>query len=84
MKRVNEVKIGDKVRSYDFMGNDQCYFEGVVELINGKMATFTARTTKQVFAGEELDLTTCSKAFTTDLPGMNWMDDVWTDRVVYA
>ena len=82
MNRVNEVKIGDKVRSYDFMGNIDCYFEGIVESIDGKMATFTARTTKQVFDGKELDVT--SKAFTTDLPGMNWMDDVWTDRVVYA
>ena len=82
MNRVNEVKIGDVVRSYDFMGRTDCYFEGTIVSINGRDATFTAKTIKQVFGGKELDVT--SKAFTTDLPGMNWMDDVWTDRVVYA
>ena len=57
-------------------------FRSVVESINGKMATFTAKTTKQVFDGKELDVT--SKAFTANLPGMDWFDDVWTDRIVYA
>lgn len=81
MAIVNELKIGDVVRSYDFQGRTDCYFEGVVEIINGAMATFSARTTKQVFRGEELDLLTCSKAFTSDLPGMNWMDDIWENRI---
>ena len=76
---MNEVKIGEKVRSYDFFGRTDCYFEGIVASIDGAAATFTAKVTKQVFAGEVLDVT--SKAFTTDLPGMNWLDDQWTNRI---
>lgn len=79
--RVNEVRIGDVVRSYDFQGNKECYFEGIIESIDGAAATFTAKTTKQVWAGEALDSKKVSKSFTSQLPGMNWLDDVWTDRI---
>ena len=84
MKRVNEVKIGDLVRSYDFEGNMNCYFEGIVESIDGAMLTFTAKTTKQVWSGKELPLEKVSKTFRTALPGYGEYDDEWTNRVVYA
>ena len=79
MSVSNEVKIGQLVRSYDFFGRMDCYLEGVVESIDGAAATFTAKVTKEVFGGEELRRTTA--AFTTDLPGMNWLDDQWTNRI---
>lgn len=84
MERVNEVKIGDVIRSYDFEGNMNCYYEGIVESIDGAMLTFTAKTTKQVWSGKERPLEKVSKQFTTDLPGYGMWDDEWTDRVVYA
>lgn len=82
--RVNEVKIGDVVRSYDFAGIKNCYYEGIVESINGRRATFTAKTTRQVWDGVEREFETVSKKFTTDLPSMGMMDDIWTDRVEYV
>lgn len=82
MPVVNEVKIGDKVRSYDFAGITHCYFEGIVESIDGVAATFTAKTTKQVWEGNEIDIR--SKYFTTSLPGMGMFDDIWTNRITQA
>ncbi len=77
---MRELKIGDVVRSYDFQGNRECYFEGVIQAINGTV-TFTAKTTKQVWGGEELSLEKVSKEFTSALPGMNWLDDTWKNRI---
>lgn len=76
---MKELKIGDVVRSYDFRGNKNCYFEGIIESIDGAAATFMASTTKQVWDGVEIE--TKSQMFTSQLPSMNWLDDVWADRI---
>jgi len=63
MTKMTKVKVGDKVRSFDFdshevKGKDACYVEGVVESIeghpmsgDGEYAKF--KITKKIFGGEE-------------------------------
>ena len=79
MPILNEVKLGDKIRSYDFAGINHCYYEGVIDSIDGGTATFTATTTKRVWDGNDIDIK--SNHFTTSLPGMGMFDDIWTDRI---
>jgi len=75
-----KLKVGDKVRSYDFQDRTDCFFEGEVKSINEQEGTFTCKTSKQVFRGDVLDLT--SQAFTAIIPGYLWLDDdSWTNRI---
>lgn len=49
------IKVGDRVRSYDFEGNTECYVEGTVENIAPAAAPghYYIRVEKRVFNGEE-------------------------------
>tara|TARA_B100001287_G_scaffold240575_1_gene215048 strand:+ start:2577 stop:2864 length:288 start_codon:yes stop_codon:yes gene_type:complete len=64
MSKVKTVKVGDKVRSFDFHsrdveGIDACYVEGVVESIEGHPMGYgdgeyvKFLITKKIFSGEE-------------------------------
>lgn len=57
---VENVKVGDKVRSYDFEVGDDCYIEGIVEAI-GRFDDFGSscfrykiRVEKTVWEGKEI------------------------------
>ena len=52
---MTKVNVGDKVRSYDFEGNESCYIEGIVTeivTIHG-LQRYKIYTTKLVWNGEE-------------------------------
>jgi len=67
--------VGDLVRSYDFMGNNKYYTEGLVT--DASQGSFTATTTKRVVDGkveEEFEST-----FTTFQLGWGNTNDAWFD-----
>ena len=47
MKDENSVKIGDVVKSLDFVGHDDCYMVGLVTAVLSD-GTFRAKTIKRV------------------------------------
>lgn len=52
-----DIACGDRVRSYDFAGNRECYAEGVVEDIIAEMegcARYKLRVERRVFDGKEV------------------------------
>lgn len=54
-----EIKVGQKVRSYDFGSHKDCYVEGIVEKIGpwegcaGTCPHYHIRTTRKVWLGKE-------------------------------
>jgi hypothetical protein len=61
---TDEVLVGDKVRSFDFERNRDCYVEGVVTAVNVDVGDhcprYTIRVERQVWDGKEI--------FPNDLP----------------
>ena len=47
---IHQVQVGDRIRSFDFEGEYDCYLEGTVEQIDEFYLYFTADT--QMFGGE--------------------------------
>jgi len=47
---IHEVQVGDRIRSFDFEGEHDCYLEGTVEQIDEWYLYFTADT--QMFGGK--------------------------------
>jgi hypothetical protein len=68
-----KVKVGTKIRSYDFAGNLDCYLEGVVTDI--KDGLFHCATTKVVWDDEELEAT--SPDFRTPELGNMWNEEMF-------
>ncbi|MEK9768097.1 MAG: hypothetical protein VW683_04155 [Betaproteobacteria bacterium] len=79
----NIADIHDIIRSYDFPGNDECYFEGVVieKGFNSDHQNhgFTMIATKRVFNGQEKELAPKEKFFTVF---EYFMDSSFTNRIV--
>jgi hypothetical protein len=75
MKSENSVKIGDVVKSLDFVGNNDCYYIGLVTAIHRDDGTFRADTIKRVWMGE-LDNGFPSATFVAPLPGNHFFDDL--------
>lgn len=53
---MDDVKVGDRVRSYDFPGRKDCYLEGTVEEITAPLEScrrYVIRVERSVFAGVE-------------------------------
>jgi hypothetical protein len=52
MKYENTVKVGDVVKSLDFVGINDCYYVGLVVGISDMDGTFRAKTIKRVWQGK--------------------------------
>lgn len=86
MIKVEIIKVGDKVRSFDFQDRDAnafdaCYVEGVVESIEGHPQGgggeyLKFKITRKVFGGKELDVT---------IGDYNWVpqngQETWTGKI---
>ena len=79
MKCENTVKIGDVVKSLDFVGHDDCYMVGLVTAVLSD-GTFRAKTIKRVWLGQ-VDKKFKSDTFVAPLPGHHFMDDMMFPRV---
>jgi hypothetical protein len=79
MKCENTVKIGDVVKSLDFVGHDDCYMVGLVTAVLSD-GTFRAKTIKRVWLGQ-VDKRFKSDTFVAPLPGHHFMDDMMFPRV---
>ena len=78
MKYENTVKIGDVVKSLDFVGVNDCYYIGLVTdiLDNGR---FKAKTIKRVWKGE-VDASPLADNFFALLPGESFFDDLAEEK----
>jgi len=74
MKSETCIKVGDVVKSLDFVGHNDCYRVGVVVAIY-KDGTFCAVTSKRVWQGE-VDLSFPRDEFYAPLPGNHFMDNI--------
>lgn len=81
MKCENTVKIGDVVKSLDFVGINNCYYVGLVVGISDMDGTFRAKTIKRVWQGQ-LDKKIPSDFFTAPLPGNHFFDDMAEEKGV--
>jgi hypothetical protein len=79
MKSETTIKVGDVVKSLDFVGHNDCYRVGVVVAIY-KDGTFAAETCKRVWLGK-VDLSFPRDEFIAPLPGHHFMDDMMFPRV---
>ena len=76
MKSENTiVKIGDVVKSLDFVGVNNSYYVGVVTAILAD-GTFRARTVKRVFDGVALSEQNMPINFSAPLLGNHFFDDL--------
>jgi hypothetical protein len=82
MKSENTiVKIGDVVKSLDFVGINDCYYVGLVVGISKMDGIFRAKTIKRVWQGQ-LDKKFPSDFFTAPLPGNHFFDDMAEEKGV--
>jgi hypothetical protein len=80
MKSENTiVKIGDVVKSLDFVGINNCYYVGLVVGISEMDGTFRAKTIKRVWQGK-LDKKIPSDFFTAPLLGNHFFDDMAEEK----
>jgi len=79
MKSENVVKIGDVVKSLDFVGVNDCYYVGVVIGISEMDGTFRARTVQRVWQGNA-DKKPLSDTFVAPLPGNSFFDDLAEEK----
>ena len=80
MKYENTVKIGDVVKSLDFVGVNDCFYVGLVTAIQGD-GTFRADTIKRVWMGA-VDNRFPSATFVAPLPGNSFFDDMAEEKGV--
>jgi hypothetical protein len=79
MKSENTVKVGDVVKSLDFVGINNCYYVGLVLSISEYDGTFRAKTIKRVWEGKtitNLKKNFVSETFVAPLPGESFFDDL--------
>ena len=81
MKCENTVKIGDVVKSLDFVGINDCFYVGLVVGISKMDGTFRAKTIKRVWRGQ-LDKKFPSDFFTAPLLGNSFFDDMAEEKGV--
>ena len=80
MKYENTVKIGDVVKSLDFVGISNCFFVGVVTSVSSEDNTFRARTVKRVWEGVAFSEQSLPINFSAPLPGCHFFDDMAEDK----
>lgn len=83
MNCENSLKIGDVVKSLDFVGINDCYYVGLVVSISKMDSTFRAKTIKRVWQGE-IDKKFPSDFFVAPLQGQLLSDDRGTRVEVIA
>ncbi len=79
MEMRNEIKVGDVVKSLDFVGINDCFYVGLVtEILND--GRFRAKAIKRVWKGEA-DKRPLADEFFAPLPGYDFFDDMaeWKD-----
>ena len=81
MKCENTVKIGDVVKSLDFVGVNDCFYVGLVVGISKMDGTFRARTVQRVWQGNA-DKKILSDTFVAPLPGNSFFDDMAEEKGV--
>ena len=79
MEKRNEIKVGDVVKSLDFVGINDCYYVGLVVGISDMDGTFRAKTIKRVWQGK-LDKKFPSDFFTAPLLGNHFFDDMAEEK----
>lgn len=74
---VEEIKVGDYVRSYDFEGREDCYVEGIVNdiLPIGECDRYFIKVSKRVWAGVEEIPTRVVEAFPPVNGTPTWMGE---------
>ena len=68
MESKQLVRIGDVVKSLDFVGDNGCYYVGIVTDINALDSTFKANTIKRVWNYEMVSEVHTSLTFVAPLP----------------
>lgn len=77
-------RVGDVIKSYDFVGIDSCYMIGKVVAVSEYSGTLRAEFIKRVFDGAE-DKKFKTDYFTAPLQGQAFFDqDDWPRIVVLA
>lgn len=79
MKCENELKIGDVVKSLDFVGQNDCYYVGMVVSISKMDGTFRAKTIKRVWQGQT-DKKIPSDFFVAPMLGNSFFDDITNEK----
>ena len=79
MKSENTIKIGDVVKSLDFVGVSNCYMVGIVTAIL-EDGTFRARTVKRVWEGVAFSESNLPVNFTAPLLGNHFFDDLAEEK----
>ena len=78
MKYENTVKVGDVVKSLDFVGVNDCFYVGLVTAVLSD-GTFRATTLKRVWQGElqgKPSKFKFTETFVAPLPGHHFFDDM--------
>ena len=78
----SELKVGDVIKSLDFINSDDCYYVGKVVSIAEVEGTFRAKTIKRVWLG--LEDKKISDYFVAPLQGKMLLDDLGTRLTVIA
>ena len=76
MKCEIELKVGDVVKSLDFVGVNDCYYVGLVMGVSKMDGTFRAKTIKRVWQGEVDYKKIYNDFFVAPLPGNHLLDDL--------
>jgi hypothetical protein len=79
MEKQIEIKVGDVVKSLDFVGVNDCYYVGLVTSISKMDGTFRADTIKRVWMGA-VDNRFPSATFVAALPGNHFFDDMAEEK----
>ncbi len=79
MESKQQVRIGDVVKSLDFVGQNDCYYVGLVTAIQSD-GTFRADTIKRVWSGTLVSDVHTSKTFVAPLPGNHFFDDMAEEK----
>lgn len=66
------IKVGDKVRSFDFVGNTECYFVGTVIAIT-PMQQYDIKVDYQVWEGKKAKTNYCDRV----VPPLNGLDGIF-------
>ena len=80
MKYEIEIKVGDVVKSLDFVGVNDCFYVGLVVGISKMDGTFRAKTIKRVWQGEVDKKKIYNDFFVAPLPGQAFFDDLAEEK----
>jgi hypothetical protein len=82
MNCKNELKIGDVVKSLDFVGTNDCYFIGRVTRINSDRGEFCAKIIARIWEGKSVYF--AGETFVSPLQGQLLSDRLGTRVEVIA